>query len=217
MTLDAQSIETLVIDCGAGFLKVKGVEDAEVIEVQAEIFISDIDQDRVEEFLEKTMRLYLEKDGDRAILESGFDYRSSFWEKIFGDHPRTRIDLTVKVPHRIDLKIDDGSGKIMIENIAGSVRLDDGSGETAIRGIDGDVRIDDGSGELHVSDIGGDVRIDDGSGKIVVSDVRGTVRVDDGSGSIQISGVSQDVIIEDDGSGSVQISDVDGEIVRRDE
>jgi hypothetical protein len=216
LTLDAQSIDLLVIDCGAGFLEVKGVENAEEIEVKAEIFISDIDQDRVEEFLEKTLRLYLEKDGDRAVLESGFDYKSSFWERIFDGHPRTRIDLTVKVPRKIDLRIDDGSGKVMIENIEGSVRLDDGSGETTIRRITGDVRVDDGSGELHITDIGGDVKIDDGSGEIIVRDVKGTVRVDDGSGSIKISGVSQDVIIEDDGSGSVKISDVEGEIVRRD-
>lgn len=217
LTLDAQSIELLEIDCGAGFLKVSGVQNTTEIKVQAEIFVSDIDRDRAEEFLEKTVRLYLERDGDEAVLESGIDYRGSFWEKLFDDHPNVRIDLTVQVPRKINLKIDDGSGYIVIENINGSVKLDDGSGETTIRGISGDVWIDDGSGELHISDIGGDVEIDDGSGEITVRDVRGNVRVDDGSGSIEIQGVSKDVIIEDDGSGSVHISDVEGEIVRRDD
>jgi len=217
LTLDAKSIELLEVDCGAGFLKVTGMQNATEIKVQAEIFVSDIDRDRAEEFLEKTLRLYLERDGEDAILKSGFDYRDSFWEKLFDDHPNTRIDLTVQVPRKIDLKIDDGSGFTVIENIDGSVKMDDGSGETTIRGITGEVWIDDGSGELHISDVGGDVEIDDGSGEITVRDVQGNVRVDDGSGSIKISGVAKDVIIEDDGSGHVKISDVKGKIVRRDD
>ena len=217
LTLDAQAIKLLEIDCGAGFLKVSGMQNTKEIKVQAEIYVSDIDRDHAEEFLEKTVRLYLEQDDDRAILESEFEYRNSFWEKIFNHRPNARIDLTVFVPREIDLKIDDGSGTVLIENINGSVWLDDGSGETTIRGIAGDVRVDDGSGELQITDITGDVKIDDGSGEIIVRDVRGTVRVDDGSGSIKISGVSRDVIIEDDGSGRVQISDVEGEIVRRDD
>jgi hypothetical protein len=217
LTLDAQSIEKLDIDCGAGFLKISGMKNSSEIEVLAEIYVSDIDRDRAEEFLEKTLRLSLEKDDDEAILESGFDYRGSFWEKLFDDRPSVRVDLTVQVPAEIDLKIDDGSGSIEIENIDGSVKLDDGSGEISIQGISGDVRIDDGSGEVHIADVGGDVKIDDGSGEIIVRDVGGTVRVDDGSGTIKIRGVGKDVIIEDDGSGRVDISDVEGEIVRQDD
>lgn len=217
LTLDAQAIKLLEIDCGAGFLKVSGMQNTKEIKVQAEIYVSDIDRDRAEEFLEKTVRLYLERDGDQAILESEFEYRNSFWEKIFNHRPNVRIDLTVYVPREIDLKIDDGSGYIIVENIDGSVKLDDGSGETTLRSISGDVWLDDGSGEIDISDIGGNVEIDDGSGEITVSDVRGNVRVDDGSGSIKIRGVAKDVIIEEDGSGHVDISEVKGKVVRRDD
>lgn len=217
LTLDAQAIKLLEIDCGAGFLKVQGVDDAKAIEVQAEIYVSNIDRDKAEDFLEKTVRLYLERDGDQAILESDYEYKNSLWEKIFDDRPNVRIDLTVQVPRTIDLKIDDGSGYIVVEKIDGSVRLDDGSGETTLRGISGDVWLDDGSGEIHISDVGGDVEIDDGSGVIIVRDVSGNVRVDDGSGSIEIRGVAKDVIIEEDGSGSIDISEVKGKVLRRDD
>jgi hypothetical protein len=217
LILDAKNIKSLKIDCGAGYLKVKGDQDAKTIEVEANIYVSRIDKEEAEEFVKKRVRLLLEQRGNHAYLESGYDHHGSFWGRVFDDHPEVRIDLTVKVPQQIDLRVDDDSGYILIENIDGSVDLDDGSGETTLRDIAGDVWIDDGSGELHLSNIGGDVEIDDGSGEIVVQDVGGDVRVDDGSGSIKISGVEKDVIIGDDGSGHVDITDVKGRIIRHDD
>lgn len=217
LTLDADNIETLKIDCGAGYLKVKGVQNATTIEVEANIYVSHLDKEEADEFIEKRVYLFLEQRGRQAYLESGYNSKKSLWGKVFDDHPEVRIDLTVTVPQKMDLRVDDGSGYILIENIVGSVDLDDGSGETTLRDIQGDVWIDDGSGELHVTNIDGDVEIDDGSGEIVVRDVKGDVRVDDGSGSIKISGVEKDVIIGDDGSGHVDITDVKGRVVRHDD
>ena len=217
LTLDADVIETLKINCGAGFLKVRGDQNTTAIEVSAQIYVSHLEKDEAEDFVEKRIRLSLEQRGRHAYLESEYDHKSSFWGKVFNDHPEVRIDLTITVPEKIDLRVDDGSGYILIENIAGSVDLDDGSGEITLRDITGDVWIDDGSGEIRISHVGGDVEIDDGSGEIVVRNVKGNVRVDDGSGSIEISGVGKDVIIGDDGSGRVDITDVSGRIVRHDD
>jgi len=215
LEIDSESINTLRINCGSGFLKVYGKDQQQKIEVQAEIIIENVDRDDIDKFIERGLILELEKRGSKAILNS--EANQSFWESMFGNRPRVTVNLTVTVPAKINLDIDDGSGLILVENIQGDLRVDDGSGETTIREVTGDVWIDDGSGELEISNIGGDVDIDDGSGEISIRKIGGNVTVDDGSGSININDVKKNVTILDDGSGSVNISNVQGKIIRRDD
>jgi hypothetical protein len=215
LELESESLSTLKISCASGFLKIYGKSQQDKIEVQADILVENVEPDEVEKFLERGLILTLEKRGSKAILRS--EINQNFWDSIFGSRPKVMVNLTVTVPAKINLDVDDGSGLILIENIDGNVQLDDGSGETTIREIAGDVWIDDGSGELYISNIGGDVDIDDGSGEITINRIGGDVTVDDGSGSIHITDVKKDVTILDDGSGSVDISNVQGRIIRRDD
>jgi hypothetical protein len=225
LSLSKNGLSELEIDCGAGYLKVKGATNLDAIEVEAEIVIRNISRQRAEEYLDKYLKLSLKKMGRKAVLISHFDSsRSIFnrWQKA--------INLTVRVPSELvlevedgsgytsiqdidaDVKIDDGSGDIFIENIAGNLYIDDGSGETEVENVTGDLTIDDGSGEIDIREVGGEVSIIDGSGSLTVRDVGGDVIVDDGSGSIYINGVKKDVIIRSAGSGGVTIRNVDGRI-----
>ena len=215
LEIDGESITTLRINCGSGFLKVYGKDQQQKIEVEADIRIENVDKDDIDKFLERGLILELEKRGSKAILNS--EANQSFWESMFSSRPRVTVNLTVTVPAKINLDVDDGSGLILIENIQGDLKVDDGSGETTIREVAGDVWVDDGSGELKISEVGGDVDIDDGSGKITIDHIGGNVTVDDGSGSIDINDVKKNVTIVDDGSGAVNISNVQGKIIRRDD
>jgi hypothetical protein len=235
LNLSTEGIEILNIDCGAGFLKVKGIDELKNIEVHAEIIIKRVDKDEAEEIIEKYIELSLEKKGENAFLKAGLDYSGSFFDRLFGESPQVLINLTVNIPKGMSLDVDDGSGFIDIRNVEGKVDLDDGSGETLmeyIKGnvyvedgsgelelveIQGNVEIDDGSGELVLKNITGDVSVDDGSGEIIVENIDGTIKIDDGSGSINIDGVSGDVIILEDGSGSVSTNNVSGKVVRSDD
>lgn len=206
LSLDAEGIQTLAIECGSGFLKVKGKESSRVIEVRAEIVRKGKSDKDADEYIQKNVILKLEREGSKAVLVSKFK------NKLFSGN--RVINLTVNVPKNISIDVKDGSGEITVQDITGDVSIDDGSGTITIDDIQGHVKIDDGSGTLSVRKVEGNVSIDDGSGTIDVRDVSGTVVVDDGSGSIRIEGVGGDVHIKDDGSGSLSIRDVKGKVIK---
>ena len=225
LTLPAAGVETLMIDCGAGFLEVEGREGQDTIEASAEIVLKGRSEKQVQEFIRKNVNLSLEQKGSRAILISNIKQKFSLfsWKTAV-------INLTVFVPKNIGLNIDDGSGwikvgntggevfiddgsgKLEIANVTGGVEIDDGSGEIRVTGVKGAVRIEDGSGDVKVEDVSGDVYIDDSSGAVRVHSVVGSVTVSDSSGSIYVEQVEGDFVLKDDGSGSVHLKDIKGRV-----
>jgi len=191
LTLNASDLKNLQIDATAGFLIVTG-SDVSQIEVTADI----------ETFNDK-FNLSLKAKGDTAVLIADLGKsRSISW-----GNNSPRIDLTVKVPSSLNLKIDDGSGAITINNVKSISKLDDGSGSIKISEVHGNVNIEDGSGSLTIKDVGGNVVINDGSGSITAEKIAGYLNVEDGSGSMEISDVSGLVTI-DDGSGSINLKNL---------
>jgi DUF4097 and DUF4098 domain-containing protein YvlB len=166
------------------------MEGLDAIEVKAEIFVRGVDDKDMKNFIEDHVKLTLEKKGSRAVLVSGVKDRPFFF---FRD---ARIDLTVNVPRKMDMGIDDGSGEIQAEDIQGNLEIDDGSGEIEVRAVSGDVTIDDGSGSISVSDIGG------------------SLTVDDGSGSIDIDGVAKNLILKETGSGGLHFRNIKGQVIK---
>jgi hypothetical protein len=205
LELDAADVEQIDIDAGAGSMSVKGVDGLNKILVKATIEVPDADEDEAIKFIDKKMRLTLDKRGARAQLQAFFE------QGFFGGSKGAGIDLEVSVPLGMAVHIDDGSGSIEVADVASDVTIDDGSGSIDVRGA-ASLFIDDGSGSIDVKMIGGDVSITDGSGGIKVHEVAGSVTIDDGSGSISVSDVEQDLIIVEDGSGGVSISNVGGTV-----
>lgn len=201
----AEGVTHFDIDCGSGFLKVKGVEGLDKIMVEAEIVVKNVRRDDVQEYIERRVRLELETDGNRAYLKSKTE--NSDWSR-----GNAYVNLRIEMPKNMDLTIDDGSGSMEIRNITGDLTVDDGSGSLDIEKISGNVRVDDGSGSVEIWDITGDVDVDDGSGSMTIEKIDGSVTVRDGSGSINIDGISKDVDIREAGSGGVNIYDVKGTV-----
>jgi DUF4097 and DUF4098 domain-containing protein YvlB len=228
LNLQAEGIKMFEIDCGSGYLRVKGVEGLKQIEVDATLITKGIDEEDVEEFKNKHVKLKLEQDGKKARLiseiKSGFSVSSLFKRK------EACINLDVRIPKNLDLEIDDGSGSIEVSNVNGNVEvddgsgsieivnikgwvnIDDGSGSTILENIGGKVKVNDGSGTIKITDVGGDVDVDDSSGTLSIYNIKGSVVVDDGSGGIVIDGVDKDVYIKGAGSGSLSIRNVKGKV-----
>jgi DUF4097 and DUF4098 domain-containing protein YvlB len=211
LTLSAADLKTLRIDCGAGYLKVQGIDGLERIEVSAVLDVRGFAEEELAAFKKEFVTLKLEKIAGQAELtatiESGFSLAA-----LFGGSHDARIDLDIRVPRRLALAIDDGSGDLDIRDSDGNLSLDDGSGDIRLDNIKGQVEIEDGSGDIELNDAGSDVDIDDGSGQINLNRVLGAVIVDDGSGDIVIDGVEKDVTIDEAGSGSVEIRNVKGNV-----
>ncbi len=210
LTLPAEGLKALRIDCGAGRLDVAGAEGLDQIEVRASINADDIDQSKMDDFLKDHVKLSLEKRGDRAVLVAEIERH---WGLFFND---AWIDVTVRVPKSLALEIDDGSGDMAVEDVAADVSIDDSSGDIRVTRLGGRLEIDDGSGDIDVREVAGDISIDDGSGDIDVLKTGGSIKIDDGSGDITIDGVDRDVIIEEAGSGGVRIDNVKGRVIRHD-
>jgi DUF4097 and DUF4098 domain-containing protein YvlB len=227
LELSAASIQTMKIQCGSGFLTTIGVKGSDRIRATAQIEVKGIQENEFPKYMEKQLRLSLEKRGKDAVLQA--DVKKSFLKKI-----DAKINLTVKVPRTLTVTIDDGSGAIMVTNLAGGLQLDDdsgsidiinmeggikiadGSGRIDIEDVRGDVEVQDGSGHIKISLIKGNVSITDGSGSITVQDIDGNVTVTDGSGSLEIQEVTQNVFINAAGSGAVEIEGVKGKVTVRD-
>jgi len=207
LELPKTGIDVVDIDCEAGFLKVYGIPNLDKIEVKAEIEVNIRDSEDRDDFIQKRVRLSLERRGSRAVLISHIDNHSFF-------NRHALINLTVRIPQPMDLNVEDGSGAIEIRDVNGRVRIDDGSGGIDLDNVTGDVEISDGSGELSINNINGNLEVDDGSGEIEIDDVQGNLYVDDGSGSMRISKITGNVVVSD-GSGSIDIDGVDKDVTIR--
>ena len=205
LTLAAGGLTGLEINAGAGPLEVRGKSGADSITVDATVMVDGAEGDKAREYIEKNMKLTLERNGDTAELVADFKDGMG-WNSKSG-----AIALDITVPPGLALVVDDGSGSMLIENTGADVRIDDGSGSLAIRDV-ANVVVDDGSGSIEISDATGNVEITDGSGSITVRRVTGNVSVEDGSGSIKVRDVEGDFRVVDDGSGSVNYSDVLGQV-----
>jgi hypothetical protein len=200
LDLSVKGIQSMHITCGPGSLDVFGVEGSDRIKVTAAVKISGITQNKLQDFLDKHVLLSLKKRKRKAVLQSDFKNEN----RMKAD---AKIDLTVEVPNRLGVEIDDGSGSIFITDLATTLKIEDGSGSIEIRMTAGPVSISDGSGNIELTDITGNLEVKDGSGKINIDRVRGNVRIVDGSGSMAIKDIDGSLTVTD-GSGSIEISDV---------
>lgn len=207
LQLDADGIEALEIDAGAGSLDVIGDDGIDSIQVKATIRVPDQKSEKAQKIIASNLTLSLEEVRGRAILKAFFEDGSWGW----GDSPS--VDVEVRMPERLMLEIDDSSGSLTVVNVDADVLIEDGSGSIKVEQV-ASVVIDDGSGSIKVVDVARDVSIEDGSGSISVNRVGGSVLIDDGSGGIDVDDVERDLTIVDDGSGSLNATNVRGTVTQ---
>ncbi len=199
-TLDAASAAEVVIEAGAGSLKVIGRTGLRQVRVRGMACASD--RDLLEE-----VRLSATRSGNSIHVKSADD------DLDLRNREYARIDVVIEVPEGMPADINDGSGGIELSGL-GDVRLDDGSGEIDGHELAGRVEIHDGSGEIRLTGVRGDVIIEDGSGEIELADVDGSIDIEDGSGEIVLSRVGRNVSIADS-SGSIDVDNVAGSFTVR--
>jgi hypothetical protein len=188
LNLNSAGIAQLEVEAGAGFIIVEGDQSLDTIEVKGDLAVYD-----------NQYEFSLVKKGNKAILIANANSSSiSSW--FGGDSPK--IDLTIKVPYKLSLSVDDGSGNIEISNLDGNVEVEDGSGNIEISNIVGNVEVNDGSGNISLENVTGSVEVEDGSGNLTLTDISGAIKVDDGSGDLKVEKAGASVNIKD-GSGEI--------------
>jgi len=209
LTLSVKDIENFSIHSRSGKLFIEGDASLEKIQVKALISIKGLSASRAKKFLKDHVNLRLEKVGNKAKLVAKIENNFS---GIFSGLTSARIDLEIRIPHNLNLDINDGSGGIVILNTKGKLKIEDGSGSIRISNNRGDVYIEDGSGSLEAEKIKGNVEIEDGSGSITLGNIAGDVQINDGSGEMSVKKVTGKVVVWD-GSGAIKIRDIDGDVI----
>jgi DUF4097 and DUF4098 domain-containing protein YvlB len=198
--LDAGGARSVRIEAAGGHLKVEGRTGQTRVEARGTACASS--QEVLGRILLRATRV-----GDTIVVKVDIP-DGSLW----GWNHQATLDLTVTVPRIMPLQVDDGSGSTEIAHV-GDLKVQDGSGELLVSDVTGNLEIEDGSGSIEVAGVSGSVRLSDGSGGITVKDVGGSVTVDeDGSGSIDVTGVKGDFTVTSDGSGGIEHRSVSGQV-----
>jgi regulator of replication initiation timing len=205
--LSAEGVNRFEIICGAGSFDLHSVAGLESIRVTAQIEVEDLKRDALQTFIEENVRLNLEKREHKAILQSKVVMSSI-------NRKEARINLSITVPSKLDVKIIDASGPVCVKDFEGNLEIDDDSGKIEIETIIGNLRVNDGSGSIVIEDIKGKVVVKDGSGFIEIYHVEGDVTVSDGSGYIKIRNIDGNITMSDD-SGDIDIKKVFGNVFIR--
>ena len=204
LELSADGIGRLEITCGAGTFELISVAGLGAIRVEARIEVEGLQGDALQAFVQKNVRLKLEKRKNTAVLQSEVGVSSM-------KNKEVRINLSMTVPDNLEVKITDASGFLRIENFQGNLEIDDDSGRIEIESIVGNVKINDGSGGMVIEDVTDLVTVRDGSGPIEIYYVEGDVGVTDGSGDIKIRNIDGNVTVMD-ASGDIDIKEVMGNV-----
>ena len=98
LSLSADGIDTLMVNCGAGSFNIQGASGQGKIKISAEIEVEDPGQVNFQEFLQTNVKLTLEKQGNEAVLHSDIIMAASL-------QIEARINLQIEIPQNINMII----------------------------------------------------------------------------------------------------------------
>jgi DUF4097 and DUF4098 domain-containing protein YvlB len=200
--IEAKGVEKVVIRTGAGDLKVVGRGNAVRIEARGVACAAK------QELLDAT-QISVRRDGNIVYVETTLPQDDDKWS--WGDNEYAYIDIGIALPSNIPVEATDSSGDATFEDIQ-ALNLQDSSGDLNLDRIAGLVDVGDSSGDIEIESVGS-VRLRDSSGDIDIDDVRGEVEVAlDSSGDIEIAKVNGSVKVQQDSSGEIRVEDVKGSV-----
>lgn len=198
----AAGATVLVLNAGAGNLKVQGVSSATEVLVTGTAHAATV-------ATLNGIRIASRRAGD-TILVSAILPPSRHDPGVTAS-----LDLTIQLPPSLALDVVDTTGESTFRNV-GTMRLRHGDGGLDIDTVGGSLDITDGGGDMVVANVYGDVHIVDGGGAIYLNNIAGSVGIpQDGSGEIQLSSIGGDVTVGSKSSGEVAARGIGGNLVVR--
>lgn len=210
LDIDANGLEALRLDTGAGDLDIQGVEGLARIEVRGRACTSE--QARLD-----GIRLVQSRDGAIARVATEIPDQGHDWSLFGSDY--AYMDVRVRMPAGLKLELRDSSGDIDLSGLAGDVDVTDSSGDMELRDLGGNVAISDSSGDIDVRGVKGGVTVrSDSSGDIDLVDITGDATIEeDSSGDISLRRITGHAQVDRDSSGDIEFDDIGGNAgVRKD-
>lgn len=201
--VDARGLEKVVIRTGAGDMKVVG--NAAAVRVEARGVACATSQAALDH-----TRISVRREGNVAIVETLLPHDARE-DSLDDDDDRGYIDIGIALPANLPVEAMDSSGDARFQDLQ-QLTLQDSSGDLEIQRIAGMADVSDSSGDLEIREAGG-VRVRDSSGDIELEEIRGDVEIElDSSGDIRVSGVSGSARVRQDSSGSMRFENVSGDV-----
>ena len=152
----------------------------------------------------------MRREGNVVYVETTLPQDDDSWS--WGNNDYAYIDIGIALPSSIPVDATDSSGDATFEDLK-ALTLQDSSGDLNLDRIAGLVDVGDSSGDIEIAGAGS-VRVRDSSGDVDIVDVRGDVEVSlDSSGDIEIAKVDGSVKVQQDSSGEIRIEDVKGSVL----
>lgn len=195
LDVDADGLAALELQTRAGDLTVEGDVGITRIELRGKACASSAD-------LLAQIQFSPQRSGNRQSV-------TTVMPETGGWNERASMDLVVRMPARLHMKLQDSSGDVRVRGIA-SLDASDSSGDLNAEAIAGDVSLRDSSGDLNINAIAGTVTvINDSSGDMSIGDVRGDVVVqNDSSGDIHLEQIAGSARVMNDSSGDIAARDI---------
>ncbi|HLQ78464.1 MAG TPA: DUF4097 family beta strand repeat-containing protein [Terriglobia bacterium] len=180
------------------------------------------DADRITVDVNKTVRA--EDSASAEKLSSGFVYsitREGSKFRIAGELDRRfRVSLTVHVPKRSIVSIENRNGSITLKGLTGNQSIVNRFGTIEAKGITGSLHIENQNGQVQVEDVSDSVSISSSFAPVIVSNVRGEVKIEGHNSSVNIDQVEKDLNVQTafqnidirDPRGSVTVNNRNGEV-----
>ncbi|GAE30788.1 hypothetical protein [Halalkalibacter hemicellulosilyticus] len=224
LELDANNIDTFMIDHDEGDVHIRSSDSTNMIEVEATFSAISDEEELAAAFLERNLTLSLENVDGVAMLKSSV-------KRIANESEEGDIHLQISVPAHLkvelkqnagmlhiqglqeELVVQHGTDSLVVEDVEANVTITDGAGSVQLMNVIGDTRINNATGQTIVTESAGNIVITNGKGDIELEGFDGTVSVRSGAGHISINQVDGDVTLIESAQGNVEIENVSGEII----
>ncbi len=203
LDIDPKGLQALAFVLGSSDLNVQGVPGLTQIEVIGKACASE--QARL-----AALTLTQQRDGDVVTVTPHQASGQSLG--LFGSD-YAYVDLKVRVPTTLPIRVQTHSGDAMIADVA-ALDFDSHSGDLILNRASGAVALSLHSGDVKARDIGPVEVRRSGSGDVDASRVHGAILVGHvGSGDLQFNDVDQGVHVESVGSGNVTVDRAGGNVM----
>ena len=192
-TIASGTLRTLTLRTGAGSLKIIGEEARRNIEIEG------IVSTHAESFGE----------AKRIANEVSLDIQAETTENPIVRITEPRLapgdqyyscDLTIRIPHTVQVTLDDSTGNIEVFGLTSGLNLKSESGNVEIEGVNGGLVIQtDGSSKTSITDSSGHLNITDGPGDLEISMITGDVKIQDTGGKLLVQNITGNVTASDTG------------------
>lgn len=144
----------------------------EIVNMFGNVDVRPSDRDHVILDVKKTVRASSKEEADRLSSEFTFMISNDgstvrIASSQDPNAPRRRLigrqrfksSLTVQVPKRSPLRLDNRNGRVSIQDLTGSQTVTNQYGEVEVRGVDGDLEVTNSFGEVNVRDVTGAITV----------------------------------------------------------